>query len=86
MCVSSRSERFGGLALGSWTLLVGIALPWLAPAFTLAKYDSTLREYVLPIVLGLTGDAGYAEGVAILAVLALCSSQASPASQQRSPG
>ena len=71
VCAFRIAASAGGLALGSWTLLVWVALPWLAPAFTLAKYDSTLREYVLPIVLGLTGDAGYAEGVAILAVLAL---------------
>ena len=48
-----------------------MALPWLAPLYTLSKYDMTMRDDVLPLVLGLTGDAGYAEGVAILAALAL---------------
>ena len=68
LCVAA---NVGGVALGAWTLLVWVAMPWLAPVFTLAKYDATLRDDVLPIVLGLTGDAGYAEGVAILAALAL---------------
>lgn len=61
----------GGVALGAWTLLVWVAMPWVAPVLTLSKYDSTMRDDVLPLVLGLTGDAGYAEGVAILAALAL---------------
>jgi hypothetical protein len=70
-CAFRVAARIGGLALGDWTLLVWILLPWLAPAFTLAKYDETMRDDVLPLVLGLTGDAGYAEGVAILVALTL---------------
>ena len=69
----------GGLALGAWTLLVWVALPWLAPLYTLSKYDTTMRDDVLPLVLGLTGDAGYAEGVAILAALALLTRRTRPA-------
>jgi hypothetical protein len=64
-------ERVAGAALGAWTLLVWIALPWLAPLFTLSAYDATLRDRVLPLVVGLTPDAGYLEGVALLAALAL---------------
>lgn len=58
--------RIGGAALAAWTLLLWVALPWLAPAFTLASYDATLRDDVLPLVLGVTGDGGYAAGVAAL--------------------
>lgn len=61
----------GGIALGAWTLFVFLALPWLAPYFTLASYDETLRVDVLPLALGLTPDAGYLEGTALLAALAL---------------
>jgi hypothetical protein len=68
LCVAG---SVGGVALGAWTLLVWVAMPWVAPVFTLPKYDSTMRDDVLPLVLGLTGDAGYAEGVAILGALAL---------------
>lgn len=64
-------ERLGGIALGAWTLLVWIALPWLAPIFTLASYDVTMRDDVLPLAVGLTADAAYAEGVALLVALAL---------------
>ena len=71
VCAFGIAASVGGIALAGWTLLVWVALPWLAPALTLTKYDSTLRDDVLPLVLGLTGDAGYAEGVAILAALAL---------------
>lgn len=60
-----------GVALGAWTLLVWVALPWLAPAFTIASYDETLRADVLPLVTGLAGDRGFAEGTAILVALAL---------------
>ena len=73
------AASIGGLALGAWTLLVWVALPWLAPLYTLSKYDMTMRDDVLPLVLGLTGDAGYAEGVAILAALALLTRRTRPA-------
>ena len=63
--------RIGGAALAAWTLLLWVALPWLAPAFTLASYDATLRDDVLPLALGLTGDAGYAAGVATLLAVEL---------------
>ena len=64
-------ERIAGAALGAWNLLVWIALPWLAPLFTLSSYDATLRDRVLPMVVGLTPDGGYIEGVALLAAVAL---------------
>jgi hypothetical protein len=64
-------ERVAGAALGAWTLLVWVALPWLAPLFTLASYDATMRDRVLPLAVGLTADEGYVEGVALLAALAL---------------
>jgi hypothetical protein len=65
------AERIGGIALGAWTLLVFVALPWLAPLFTLSSYDATMRDDVLPLALGLRPDAGYLEGTALLAALAL---------------
>ena len=71
VCAFRIAAGVGGVALGAWTLLVWVALPWLAPAFTLASYDATLRDQVLPLVLGLTGEAGYAGGVAFLIAVAL---------------
>ena len=64
-------DRISGAALGALTLLVWVALPWLAPLFTLSAYDATLRDDVLPLAVGLTPDGGYVEGVALLAALAL---------------
>ena len=64
-------ERVAGAALGAWTLVVWVALHWLAPLFALASYDATLRDIVLPLAVGLTPDVGYVEGVALLAALAL---------------
>ena len=71
LLASRIGERIAGPALGAWTLLVWVALPWLAPLFTLASYDATLRYNVLPLAVGLTPDRGYLEGVALLAALAL---------------
>lgn len=71
VCAFRVAARVGGVALGAWTLLVWVAVPWLAPLLTLASYDQTLRDDVLPLAVGLTGDIGYAEGVAILAAVAL---------------
>jgi hypothetical protein len=71
VCAYVIARSVGGPALGAWTLLVWVALPWLAPLFTLASYDQTLRDDVLPLAVGLTSDGGYAEGVLILAALAL---------------
>jgi hypothetical protein len=72
------AARIAGLALGAWTLLAWVALPWLAPLYTLAPYDETVRDHVLPAALGLTSDPGYLEGVAILAGLALVSTRRGP--------
>jgi hypothetical protein len=71
LLASRIGERIAGPALGAWTLLVWVALPWVAPLFTLASYDATLRYSVLPLAIGLTPDRGYLEGVALLAALAL---------------
>lgn len=65
------TARAGGAALGAWTLLVWVTAPVLAPAFTLSSYDATLRDDVLPLAVGLTSDAGYLEGVALLVAVAL---------------
>jgi hypothetical protein len=65
------AERIAGPALGAWTLLVWVALPWLAPLYTLSAYDATMRDEVLPLMVGLTTDGGYLEGVALLAAFAL---------------
>lgn len=68
------AARVGGVALGAWTLLVWVATPWLMHALTLASYDSTLSDRVLPLGLGLTPEPGYAAGVALLAAAALLTS------------
>jgi len=68
------AARVGGLALGAWTLLVWIAAPWLMHVLTLASYDSTLSDRVLPLGLGLTPEPGYAAGVALLGAAALLTS------------
>ena len=65
------SERIAGPALGAWTLLVWVALPWIAPIYTLSAYDATLRDDVLPLMVGLTSGAGNLVGAALLAALAL---------------
>lgn len=70
-CAYWIAERVGGVALGAWTLLVWVSLPWLAPLFALATYDATVRDVVLPLSLGLTPDAGFLEGTALLAATAL---------------
>ena len=71
LCAFRIGVRLAGPALGAWTLLVLVVLPWLAPVFTLASYDETMRDVVLPLAVGLTSDAGYLEGAALLAALAL---------------
>jgi hypothetical protein len=71
VCAFRVAACIGGPALSAWTLLVWALTPWLARAFTLASYDETLRDRVLPLALGLTSDPGYAAGVALLASTAL---------------
>ena len=70
-CAFRIAAHVGGVALGAWTLLVWLAAPWIAPVLTLAKYDATVRDDVLPLVVGLTSDRGYLEAVAILGAVAL---------------
>jgi hypothetical protein len=71
VCVFRIGVAVGGVALGAWTLLVWITAPWVMHAVTLASYDGTLRDVVLPLGLGLTPEPGYACGVALLAATAL---------------
>ena len=71
VAVYKLAASVGGVALGAWSLLVWVSAPWLARPLTLASYDSTVRDDVLPLALGLTPDRGYAEGVAILVAVAL---------------
>lgn len=71
VCAFRIAERIGGVALGAWTLLIWVAVPWIAPALTLASYDATLRDDVLPLAVGLSAGSGYLEGVAILAAVVL---------------
>jgi hypothetical protein len=65
------AARAGGVALGSWALLVWVAAPWLLRAFTLGSYDTTVQDRVLPLGLGLTTEPGYASGIALFAAVAL---------------
>ena len=71
VCAYRIAVAIGGVALGAWTLLVWVAAPWAMHAVTLASYDETLRDRVLPLGLGLTPEPGYAAGVALLAAAAL---------------
>ncbi len=71
VCAYRIATRVGGVALGSWTLLVWVAAPWLVHAFALGSYDTTVRDHVLPLALGLTTEPGYASGVALLTTAAL---------------
>jgi hypothetical protein len=70
-CADRIATSLAGRALAAWTLFLWVVLPWLAPLFTLASYDATMRDIVLPLALGLTPDGGYLEGFALLAALAL---------------
>ena len=71
VCAYRIGAAAGGAALGAWTLLVWVAAPWAMHAVTLASYDATLRDRVLPLGLGLTPEPGYAAGVALLVAAAL---------------
>lgn len=71
LCAYRISVAVGGVALGAWALLVWIAAPWTLQIVTLASYDETLRDRVLPLGLGLTPEPGYACGVALLAAAML---------------
>lgn len=71
LCAHRIALRAGGVALGAWTLLVWVATPWLLDVLSLAVYDATLWDRVLPLWLGLTAEPGYAAGVALLAAAAL---------------
>lgn len=69
------AERIAGVALGAWALFFSVATPWVIPLLTLSSYDTTMRESVLPLAVGLEADLEYAEGVAALATVVLLSSQ-----------
>jgi hypothetical protein len=65
------ARRLGGAALGLWSLLVWLAAPWLLASFALPSYEAELRDDVLPLVLGLEPERGYAAGAALLVAAAL---------------
>jgi hypothetical protein len=69
------AREVAGTALALWTTIVWLAGPWFLYAFALPGYRDETRDLVLPLLLGLTRDPGYAAGVAILlaAVLATVS-------------
>jgi hypothetical protein len=71
VCAQRIALRAGGVALGAWTLFVWVATPWIMAMLSLAPYDPTLRDRVLPLGLGLTAEPGYAAGVALLAATTL---------------
>lgn len=71
VCAYLIAAAVGGVALGAWTLLMWVAAPLVMPAVTLASYDATLRDQVLPLGVGLTAEPGYAAGVALLVAVAL---------------
>jgi hypothetical protein len=71
LCAYRVAASIGGVALGAWALVVWVAAPWAMHVFTLAKYDATLRDIVLPMALGLTAEPGYLAGAALLASSAL---------------
>jgi hypothetical protein len=77
VCAYRVAAHVGGTALGSWTLLVWVAAPWLVEALTLGSYGTTVQDRVLPLVLGLTNEPGYSSGVALLAAVALLASPGS---------
>lgn len=79
VCAHRVAAAAGGAALGGWTVLVWVAVPWLTPLLTLAKYDPILRDDVLPLAVGLTGEGGYAEGIMILVAVALLTLRNRPA-------
>ena len=56
LCAYRIGTRLGGVALGAWTLVVWVTTPWLLHVFTLASYDATVRDRVLP--LGARPDDG----------------------------
>jgi len=71
VCAHRIASAIGGAALGAWTLLVWVTAPWVLQAVTLASYDETLRDRVLPLALGLDPDLRFAAGVALTAAAAL---------------
>ena len=78
VCVYRIAARVGGLALGAWALLVWVATPWITEAISLAVYDATLRDRVLPLWLGLTAEPGYPAGIALLAATAVLATPSLP--------
>lgn len=69
------AERIAGVALGAWALFVSLATPWLIPLLTLSSYDTTMRDTVLPLAVGLEAALEYAEGAAVLATVVLLSTR-----------
>ncbi len=71
LCAYRVAASIGGVALGAWALVVWVGAPWAMHMFTLAKYDATLSDLVLPMGLGLTPEPGYQAGAALLLSSAL---------------
>ena len=63
--------RLGGRSAAIWMSVVWLASPWLLVSFALPAYDSTARDQMLPLVLGLAPERGFAAGTAVLAAAAL---------------
>jgi hypothetical protein len=82
VCAHRIAIRVGGVALGAWTLAVWVATPWLLDALSLAVYDPTLRDRVLPLGLGLTPEPGYPAGVALVAAALLLAARSLPHSAE----
>jgi hypothetical protein len=60
-----------GRLLGLWLLVTWLATPWLAYLFALPGYRDEIRDTVLPLVLGLAPERGFAAGAAVLVAAAL---------------
>jgi hypothetical protein len=65
------ASLLGGRAAALWLSVVWLASPWLLVSFALPAYESTARDQMLPLVLGLTPDRGFAAGAVVLVGAAL---------------
>lgn len=65
------AARIGGRLLGRATIVLWLLGPWLLFAVALQPYDGTVRDRVLPLVLGLTAEPSYPAAVALICAAAL---------------
>lgn len=63
--------RLAGVVGAAVAAAFVLAAPWLFVATALRNYDETAREAMLPLLVGLAPDPGYAAGAAAIAGLAL---------------